>query len=530
MTTITRRQGLAQGSALTVAAALGMPGLARSQGRKVLTGGFDVGPGGFPKNFNPLAATAGFTWFNLYYETLLNYDIGLTRIGPALASAHEPSTDLKTHTFHLVPDAKWQDGEPFTSADVAFTFDLARDSKTGSVFAGRLVDLVGVDTPDPHTAILRLGKASSGVGDLVTRMMMLPKHSLGAVPRDGLDHADWWSKSALGTGPFRFVRYETDQFVELTANPAYRRGKPKLDGVINRYFASTAGAVAAQKAGEIQFTYVEPDDLKTFQADPAARVIDGNSWVVNYLGFNHLTPFWRDLRVRQAVMHAINREAIIKSLLGGNAVLANSGYTADGVVPSGLEPYAYDPAKARALLKDAGWDQIGAGKPLPLITYYNTPLVANMLAAIQAMLGQVGITIVPRLLDVPTFNGITMAREPDVSQFAMTYAGAVDGPEPSSLIPFQHERQIPPNGVNQMRIRMAELNDAFDAASSDPDDSSRKQKWQEVARVQNRMLPWATMWVTKRFGIVSNRVQNFQWTPAPSGGSYDPQAHLWDLT
>jgi len=333
MADITRRTAVVSGIMAALSSRAGA-----QPGRNILVGGFDVGPGGYPNNFNPLAATAGFTWFNLYYETLLSYDAALTRIGPALARSVEAAPDGLGYTFRLVPDAKWHDGEAFTAADVAFTLELARDPRAGSVFAARLADIVAVDTPNPATAVVRLGRPNASFTDTLTRLMVLPRHALDGLPRDGLDRNPWWSRTPVGTGPFQFVRYETDQFVELKANPDYRLGRPKLDGLINRYFRNIAAAVAAQRAGEIQFTYLEPDDMKGFAGDKANRIITGDSWVVNFLGFNHQTPYWRDVRVRRAVMHAINRDAIVKSVLGGTATVANCAYVSANVVPAGLDP------------------------------------------------------------------------------------------------------------------------------------------------------------------------------------------------
>ena len=98
--------------------------------------------------------------------------------------------------------------------------------------------------------------------------------------------------------------------------------------LINRYFANPAAAIAALRAGEIQFTYVEPDDAPTFKDNKNFQVIEGNSYVVNYIGFNQKSTLWKDVRVRQAVMYAIDRNAIIQSLYGGAAKPANCGYVA----------------------------------------------------------------------------------------------------------------------------------------------------------------------------------------------------------
>jgi peptide/nickel transport system substrate-binding protein len=317
--------------------------------------------------------------------------------------------------------------------------------------------------------------------------------------------------------------------VELAANTDYRGGKPALERVINRYFANPAAAIAALRAGEIQFTYVDSNDVSTFKGDEAFKVIEGDSFVVNYLGFNHESPIWKDPRVRKAVMYAINRDAIIKSLYAGAAKPANCAYVADQLVPQGIDPYAYDPEKAKQLLDEAGWSQINGDKPITLLTYYTTPLATNVLAAVQAMLSQVGINVVPRAVDTPTYNSIVLNPKPDLAQFQLVYAGLQNGPDAGSINVGLNEKQIPPAGPNVVRARMPELNKALDTALAEPDAAKRDSRYQDVCKVMNSDLPWATLWVANRYGVVSSKVKDFIWTPAPGGGPYQAHPEKWSL-
>lgn len=237
-----------------------------------------------------------------------------------------------TYTFKLA-DAKWHDGKPFTAKDTKFTITLAMDAKTGSVLAARLKGISSVETPDDHTVVIKLSAPSSSFLDTMTKVMMLPEHALSSIPADQLAKNAWWSTAPIGTGPFKFTKYVSDQYVELAANTDYRGGKPALERVINRYFANPTAAIAALRAGEIQFTYVDSNDVPTFKDNKDFKVIEGNSFVVNYLGFNHDSPLWKDVRVRQAVMYAINRDAIIQSLYGGAAKPANCAYVAEQLIP-----------------------------------------------------------------------------------------------------------------------------------------------------------------------------------------------------
>lgn len=287
-----------------------------------------------------MTATAGFTWLNTYYEPLVIYNSDLTAIVGALASDFEVSSDSLSYTFRLV-DATWHDGEPFTSEDVKFTLELAKNPESGGLFAARLADIASVETPDEHTAVVTLSKPNSAILSVLGYVMMLPEHALSEIPVAEIGKNAWWSTTPISTGPFRFVRYVSDQYVELEAFEDYRGGRPKVDRLINRYFANPAAAVAALKAGEIQFSFVEPDDALTFEGDADFRVIEGDSFVVNYVGFNHRAGIWDDLRVRRAVMHAIDRDAIISSIFGGAAKRADCGYVADQLVPEGLDAYRW---------------------------------------------------------------------------------------------------------------------------------------------------------------------------------------------
>ncbi len=524
---ITRRS-LAQ---ITIAAPLLATGLGRSAGAqaaRTISGGFDVGPGGMPGNFNPMTATAGFTWLTLYLEPLVIYDAKLETVVGALATSYSVSADQLTYTFKLA-DTRWHDGQAFTSADVRFTIELAKNAASGSTFAARLGAIASVETPDARTAILKLSAPNAGLLDTLTKVMILPQHALAAIPPADLPRHAWWSTSPIGTGPFKFTRYVSGQYVALSANADFRGGKPQVDSVVNRYFESTAGAVAALRSGEIQFSYVEADDVANFRNNPAFRVIEGNSFVVNYLGFNQEVPVWKDLRVRRAVMHAIDRAAIINSLYGGAAVAANCGYVAPAFVPAGLDAYPHDVAKAKALLAEAGWDKINGAKPITLLTYYNAPLAINVMAAIQAMLAEVGINVVPRVVDVPTYNSLVYAATPDWNSFAMVYAGLQNGPDPSIINIGLNEKQIPPAGANIMRVRMPKLSAAFDAALGETDAGKRPARYQDVCKVMNSELPWGTLWVTARYGIASTKLKDFTWIPAPAGGPYEAHPERWSI-
>lgn len=518
--------GMISVSMLMCATAFSPPVLAQTP--RTITGGFDVGPGGFQGNFNPLAATSGFTWLSIYYEPMITYNAELTKIIPVLAERWEIDDSQKVYTFHLTRET-WHDGQPLTARDVKFTIALARNGETGSVFAARLKSIETVETPDDHTVVITLSAPDVALLDTLTKILVLPEHALRDIMPAQMAKSPWWHTRAIGSGPFKFSRYVTDQYVELVADEDYRGGRPAVDRLINRYFESSAAAVSALRAGEIHFTFVEPNDVSTFKGDSRFRIIEGSSFVTNFIGFNQEVGLWKDLRVRQAVMHAIDRETIVRSLYEDAATVANCAYVETHLVPDGIEPYPYDPDKARALLKEAGWEKINGRKPIPWLTYYTNPLAANVMAAIQAMLADVGIMVVPRAVDTPTYNGIIYARNPDFKEFPLVYAGLGNGPDPSITNMGLNESQIPPAGANFLRIRMPEVSSAFNAALGEADAGRRDARYQDVCRAMNATLPWASLWVANRYGVASTKLENFVWTPAPGGGPFATQAETWSL-
>jgi peptide/nickel transport system substrate-binding protein len=145
------------------------------------------------------------------------------------------------------------------------------------------------------------------------------------------------------------------------------------------------------------------------------------------------------------------------------------------------------------------------------------------------MLAQVGINIVPRAVDAPTYNSIVLNATPDVAQFQMVYAGLQNGPDAGSINVGLNEKQIPPAGPNVARVRMPDLTKALDSALAEPDSAKRDAAYQDVCKVMNTNLPWATLWVANRYGIVSTKVKDFVWTPAPGGGPYQANPQKWSI-
>src|SRR5690606_2752174 len=145
----------------------------------------------------------------------------------------------------------------------------------------------------------------------------------------------------------------------------------------------------------------------------------------NYIALNLRDPRFADVRVRQAIYHAIDRHAIVETLYQGAAEVVHSIFQNPIYLPDDLMEYEYDPEKARRILAEAGWN---SPAPLELLTYYTDPLSQDVLAAIQGYLAEVGIFVEPRVFDVPTYNA-TFYR----GDFTLSYRGLGSGPDPDTV-------------------------------------------------------------------------------------------------
>ena len=194
-----------------------------------MTGGFDVGPGGSPQGFNPVTQGAGFMWLEKYYSKLLVYDIKFTKMQGDLAESWDVSPDAMTFTFHLRKGILWHDGQPFTSDDVKFSIEIAKNPDSANPYGPKYADIQNIATPDPLTCIITLGKPNAAFLDALAFVFMIPKHAIGTIAPKDLVKNSWWFTNPVGTGPYKWVKYVQDQYVQLAPNENYWRGKPKLD-------------------------------------------------------------------------------------------------------------------------------------------------------------------------------------------------------------------------------------------------------------------------------------------------------------
>ncbi|CDZ58287.1 ABC transporter substrate-binding protein [Neorhizobium galegae] len=365
--TLSRRTLLQAGGALLASTAL--PTFALAQGAPA-GGRLIVAADSEPKNLNPAIVASNGVFFiaSKVVEPLAEASFdGKDGLAPRLATSWEGSADGKSVTFKLREGVKWHDGKPFTSADVAYSA-LAIWKPLQNL--GRLVfaNLEAVDTPDATTAVFRFSKPTP----LQLIRNALPVVS-SVVPKHLYEGTDIATNPAnvklVGTGPFKLTEYKPGEYYRLTKNADYwGKGEPKLDEIIFRVLPDRAGAGAALEAEEIQlaaFSAVPLTDLARISKVPGIKVISKGYEALTYqlvVEINHRRKELADVKVRQAIAHAIDKKFVVDTIFLGYAAAStgpvpkNAPEFYDASVPT----YAFDTAKANALLDEAGYKK-GAG-------------------------------------------------------------------------------------------------------------------------------------------------------------------------
>jgi peptide/nickel transport system substrate-binding protein len=489
-------------------------------------------------NANPMKAGGDHHWLNKIYGHLVTYDVKYTALMGELAEDWSVSDDNLTWTFNLRKGVKWHDGTDFTADDVAFSLEVCLDPAAGGCtqasqlgalkggkdfIDGKATTIPGIEVVDASTIKLTTATPNAALADTLAETYMLQKASLGAVPRDQVGKGDYWTTKAIGTGPFKLSNYEAGQFMELSRNDDYWRGAPLLEKLIRREFKDPATALLSFDKGEIDFAYVTADEVEREEGNENAIVIPGPSQVDNAITMNPAkNPAFGNPKFRQAIMYAINRESIIENLYKGAAKPVSCLYGNPKFTPADIEPYAYDPEKAKALLAEAGIDPASLGT-IVMDTYYNDQLSLDVMTAFQQDLAAVGINIEIQQMDGPSWT----KRYYEDGASEMSFIGGANGADGHRAYQYYHTSSLWPKGGNNYKFSNAELDALLEAGVAEMDASKRPAIYQQACKIMSEELPWTYMWETVRYGIVSKRIGNFLYTPAPGGGSYYDQAEKW---
>jgi peptide/nickel transport system substrate-binding protein len=444
---------------------------------------------------------------NLIFDDLLSRGEDLN-IAPGLAESWEIPDPL-TYIFHLHRGVRFHDGRPLTSRDVKWTFDSLLQGKVRSTKAAvyRFVD--HIDAPDDCTVVFHMKEADSPL------LWNLSDGAIGIVPYSS---GDEMTRHPIGSGPFRFVSAETDKEVVLERNADYWGDKPKLERV--RFAVvpdETTRALELRKgSADIAINSLTPDTVRTLRHDPHLAVEQAPGTVLAYLGFNLRDPILKDVRVRQAIAYALDRQPMIEYLWRGEARLARSilppqswAYNPD------VAAYPHDPEKSRQILDAAGYPEINGVR---FHLTMNTGTDANgrlTIAVMQQQLRSVGIVLDIRSAEFATFFS-------DVTHGSfqlyccLRWIGGNEDPDIFEYV--FHSAKFPPNGANRSFYLNPRVDALIDQARREVDQNNRKIFYAEVQSILADQLPSIDLWYLDNVLVHNRRVLNLRLNPA---GNYD---------
>ena len=255
--------------------------------------------------------------------------------------------------FTLRKDVRWHDGAFFTSADVAFTYHAIMDARVASPSSSDFELVSALETPNPYSVVVRYKKPFSPA--LLSWMQsILPAHLLEKV-----EPAKWaqiYNRHPIGTGPFKFGNWKTNEYIRLVKNPDYFRGSPWLDSVVFRVLPDPLTLQLAFQTKQVDFWAVEPWAVKGVENDKRFDLFSSAGNMYNYIGWNLERVMFQDLRVRKALAEAVNIPQMIKYILYGRGIQSTGIFTPKmWFFDPKIQPLPYDPKAAAALLDQAGW-------------------------------------------------------------------------------------------------------------------------------------------------------------------------------
>jgi peptide/nickel transport system substrate-binding protein len=402
---VTRRQILEQSAAL---GALGLagnlvgtaftPAVAQSAPRHggVLQAAFSADPAGF----DPVRGPSGMSHVVIeqVYSTLMNLDHDAQPY-PDIAESYEMSPDGLQYTFILREGVTFHNGDELTAEDVKFSFDRLRAEDSGYSYGSQVETIDNVEILDPHTVRFHLSKST---GPFLI-YMAFPGSSI--VPKKLVESGHDLNAQPVGSGPFKFVNYEPRSVIRFERNPNYHEeGKPYFDAMEYRIISDITALTNAVLSGEVNFSNeIPPKDWAqvTSAPDLVGQTLEGSRY--NWLLCNTTKPPFDNPKVRQAVAHAIDREALVRGAFFGLATPILGG-----VIPSWNWAYSDleyfkpngDPDTARALLAEAGHPD---GFETTMTIASSFPAQMAMAPIIQANLAAVGIKATIATMEIPRF-------------------------------------------------------------------------------------------------------------------------------
>lgn len=454
------------------------------------------------------------------YEGLVGFDIvdGKLEIAPRLADSWNVSEDGKTWTFHLKKGVVFHSGAPFNAEAVKKNFDrlLTGKYKRSSLFTPFLSEVRVVDDATVQFLL------SMSFGPFLHTMC----HTAAIIidPKS-IDSGVEIKNNPSGTGPFKFKSWQKGDRITLEAFENYREGKPAMQTAVFMTIPDDNARTMMLETGEVdiaeRISAFEVERLRK-NKDIALTIQPGMR--VMYMAMNGLDPILKDVKIRQAINYAVDREAICRNILKGFATPIDSpmAFAVNGY--AAVEGYKYDPDKARALIAEAGWKDMDGdkiykkdGKPLEIKLWSPNgryPMDLKTAEAVQGYLDAVGIRARLSTMDWAAYLAAT-SKKPEENQsqlFLMGWSPST-GDSDWVLRPLFHTKQWVPDGGNRSFYSNPEADRYIDIGMTENDPEKRRAAYLEAQKIIVADAAWLTLYVLDNVNGRRSNVQGLVESP-----------------
>lgn len=471
-----------------------------------------------PKSMDPAAVTAvnDFRILMNVYDGLTRYKDGTLEVEPSLATSWKITNGGKTYTFKLRKGVKFHDGTPFNAEAVKFNFDRMLDKNHPYHNTG----------PFPLSFFFSAIKKTEVIDDYTVRMTLDKPYApllsnlayptgLIVSPAAVKKYGKEYGRHPSGTGPFKFVEWKSNEKVVLEANKSYWDGAPKLKAVIFRPITDANTRVTEMLSGGLDLMVeVQPDSVRLFNQNKKFKMYEQAGPHLWFLILNMKEGPFKDKRMRQAINYAINKKSLVDNVLQGTATVA-AGPTPKAFAwayNNKLKPYPYDPAKARKLIKEAGYE--GA-----TLKFYVTEGGSGMLdpvamgTAIQADLAKVGLKVKIETYEWNTFLSKVnpgLAGKADMAEMAWM----TNDPDTLPYLALRTGAWPDKGGFNSGYYSNPEVDKLLEKARVSTSQAERAKLYKKMQMIVHDDAPWAFIANWKQNAVSSSRVKGFKLQPS----------------
>lgn len=458
---------------------------------------------GAPESIDPrIAADAyGTQILQMTHASLLRRDAAGNPV-PDLAESWVERSPTE-FVFRLRAGVRFHDGRPLTSADVRRTFEWILDPANRSPHRSGYDRISRIETPDDLTVVFRL---SEPFAPFLAGMVR------GIVPAGTRGSA---YAPPPGAGPYKVDDFLRDQAVRLSRFEGYFGGAAPVAGVVVKFLPDANIRFLELRKGSVNFVLngVDPDLLPAALANPSLVMEEAPGSNASYLGFNLRDPILSDASVRRAIAAAIDREAIVRTIWGGRADVADSLLSpAFWAHEKGLPTLRHDPAAAKRLLDASGYQDPDGDGPLPRfsLTFKTSQdeMRRRIATVLQEQLRGVGIALEVRSLEWGTF--FSDVRRGNFQLYGLTWVGIQD---PDFYHYAFHSASVPPGGANRGGYADPEVDRLVEAGRRETSREARKRLYGMVQRILARDLPVVPLWIHRNILVRDRRFRGFLLTP-----------------